>query len=227
MLRLVAAPTSFDLTPEMPPVYDQGEIGSCTGNAIAAVIEYEMSKQGGQSITPSRLFIYYNERVIEGTVDVDAGAEIRDGIKSVNSQGVPSETLWPYDISTFRQRPTDEAYAEAQHHRALDYGVVAQSKDEIMQVISSGYPIVFGFTVFPNFYDIRDGDSSTILNIPATPTPPLGGHAVVMTKYTPEYVGVRNSWGVQFGDRGNFRMSWDYVLNQDLASDMWAIRRTE
>jgi hypothetical protein len=37
------------------------------------------------------LFVYYNERVIEGTVDEDNGAFIRDGIKSLAKQGVCSE----------------------------------------------------------------------------------------------------------------------------------------
>jgi C1A family cysteine protease len=64
-------------------VYDQGQLGSCTGNGIAGAIEFDQRKQGTREFTPSRLFIYYNERVIEGTVTQDAGAQIRDGIKAV------------------------------------------------------------------------------------------------------------------------------------------------
>lgn len=227
MARLIAAPESFDLTPDMPPVYDQATLGSCTGNAIAGAIEYEMAKQGQEPFTPSRLFIYYNERVIEGTIEVDAGAEIRDGIKSANSQGVPPEPMWPYDISKFKQRPPNEAYEAAEHHQAIDYGVVTQYKEEIKQVISSGYPIIFGFTVYPNFYQIKDGDKTTVLDSITTPEPALGGHAVLMTGYTPEHVIVRNSWGQEWGDNGYFRMAWDYILDQDMTSDMWAIKRLE
>ncbi len=80
----------MDLRPECPSVYDQGQLGSCTGNGIAGAIEFDQKKQGTAEYTPSRLFIYYNERVIEGTVNQDAGAQIRDGIKAVVKLGAPS-----------------------------------------------------------------------------------------------------------------------------------------
>src|SRR5690242_15739291 len=63
-----ALPDSVDLSPHMPPIYNQGHLGSCTGNGIARVLEYQAIAQGQPAVTPSRLFIYYNERVIEGTI---------------------------------------------------------------------------------------------------------------------------------------------------------------
>src|SRR4051794_11919093 len=81
-------PSSVDLRAGCPKtVYDQGRLGSCTANAIAAAYEYGLIRQQLADFTPSRLFIYYNERVIEGTVDCDCGAMIRDGIKTVARQG--------------------------------------------------------------------------------------------------------------------------------------------
>jgi C1A family cysteine protease len=76
-------PASVDLRTECPPVYDQGQLGSCTAKGIAGAIDFDQHKQGTKEFTPSRLFIYYNERVIEGTVKQDSGAQVRDGIKSV------------------------------------------------------------------------------------------------------------------------------------------------
>src|SRR5712671_712702 len=92
----IPLPAVVDLRPKMPPVYDQGQLGSCTGNAIAAAVQFERKKQGmGPDFAPSRLFIYYNERVIEGTVGTDAGAQIRDGIKAVAALGVcPEQPDW-------------------------------------------------------------------------------------------------------------------------------------
>ena len=98
----VPIPPAVDLRPGCPPVYDQGQLGSCTGNAIAAALEFERIKQGLPDFMPSRLFIYYNERAMEGTVASDSGAQIRDGIKSVNTQGDCPETLWPYDPASSR-----------------------------------------------------------------------------------------------------------------------------
>lgn len=90
-------PSSVDLSKKCPVVYDQGQLGSCTANAIGAAIEFDQKKK----FVPSRLFIYYSERVIEGTVASDSGAQIRDGIKSVATQGAPPEKDWPYVISKF------------------------------------------------------------------------------------------------------------------------------
>src|SRR6202035_4840424 len=106
-------PPSIDLRSECPPVYDQGQLGSCTGNGIAGAIEFDQRKQKNKQFTPSRLFIYYNERVIEGTVSQDSGAQVRDGIKSVATIGAPPEKDWPYNIKEFADTPPAPAYAAA------------------------------------------------------------------------------------------------------------------
>src|SRR5690242_13868381 len=80
IVHLQSLPRSVDLTAACPPVYDQGQLGSCTANAIAGAIQFDRRKQGVSDFTPSRLFIYYNERDLEGTVDSDSGAQIRDGV---------------------------------------------------------------------------------------------------------------------------------------------------
>jgi len=57
----------------MPPVYDQGQLGSCTAQSVGAILEMDEVKQReAGAATPSRLFIYYNERAMEGTVSEDA-----------------------------------------------------------------------------------------------------------------------------------------------------------
>jgi C1A family cysteine protease len=98
---LAKLPPKKDLRSGCPPVYDQGQLGSCTANAISGAIQFEQKKQGVTIFGPSRLFIYYNERDMEGTVNSDAGAQIRDGVKSVATLGVCPETEWPYDINKF------------------------------------------------------------------------------------------------------------------------------
>src|SRR5215510_13161800 len=107
-----------------PPVYDQGQLGSCTANAIAGAIQYEQMRQKEHKpFTPSRLFIYYNERVMEHTIGQDAGAEIRDGIKSVVKLGVPPESDWPYseDMTIVIKKPGAQAYADALQHKVISY----------------------------------------------------------------------------------------------------------
>ena len=53
-----------------------GKIGSCTANALAAAVHFDKP-----TLSPSRLFLYFNERVIEGDVADDTGACLVDGIK--------------------------------------------------------------------------------------------------------------------------------------------------
>jgi len=93
--------TSVDLRSQCPPVYDQGQLGSCTANALAGAFEFDILKEKKKDFMPSRLFIYYNERVIEHSVSSDSGAQIRDGIKTMNKQGVCPESEWPYKVNQF------------------------------------------------------------------------------------------------------------------------------
>src|SRR5450432_2372629 len=110
---LMGLPASVDLRAGMPPIYDQGQLGSCTAHGIARAYQYAAKQAGLPEIMPSRLFLYYNERSQEGTISQDAGAVIRDGFKASNIYGVVDESLWPYDISKFDQTPPQQAYDEA------------------------------------------------------------------------------------------------------------------
>ncbi len=127
LVMLKKLPSKADLRKHCPPVYDQGQLGSCTGNAVGAAIQFDRMKQKTTDFTPSRLFIYYNERVMEGTVASDSGAMIRDGIKTVAKQGACPEKMWAYDIARFRDKPTPACYHEACHHTAVSYQRLVRS----------------------------------------------------------------------------------------------------
>src|SRR5438046_10133263 len=101
----------------------------CTSNDIELVIDIEQKKLNLQNWVPSRLFIYYNERAIEGTVNTDSGARIRDGIKSVVKLGVPRETDWPYttDLAVVTKKPSANAYSDALKNKVIAYHRVLQN----------------------------------------------------------------------------------------------------
>jgi C1A family cysteine protease len=223
-------PASVSLRKTMPPVYDQGQLGSCTANSIGAILEFnELKQKERDAATPSRLFIYYNERAMEGTVSQDSGAEIRDGIKSVAQLGAPPETFWPYDISKFARKPPAKAYTEAKKHEALRYARVSQSQIGIQSVLAAGYPISFGFTVYESFE--TEVGSNGIVPMPAPSERTLGGHAVVIVGYKQIrgqlYFECRNSWGTSWGDHGYFWMPEAYVVSPNLARDFWVIEEVE
>ena len=222
-------PTSVDLRPECPPVYDQGQLGSCTANAIGGALEFvQIKEKKANPFTPSRLFIYYNERVIEHTVDSDSGAQIRDGVKSVHKLGAPPETDWPYDINQFSKKPPENAYTDAKNYQTILYQRVTPTLGQLKGCLASGYPFVFGFTVYESF-ESQEMANTGHLGMPGTGEKQLGGHAVLAVGYedSSQAFIVRNSWGADWGIKGYFTMPYPYLLQGTLASDFWTIRSVE
>jgi C1A family cysteine protease len=222
---MAVLPPSADLRKQCPKeVYDQGQLGSCTANAIAAAFEFGLLKQGLADFMPSRLFIYYNERVKEGTVGSDSGAMIRDGIKSVAKQGVCTETSWPYDITKFAAKPGAACYGEALGSRCVSYQRVIPILSQLKGCLAGGNPIVFGFRVYESFESDAVAQSGEV-PMPQPGEQPLGGHAVLAVGYddaTGRFL-VRNSWGSGWGQDGYFTMPYAYLTDRGLSSDFWAI----
>ncbi len=222
---LAALPPSVDLRANCPEeIYDQGHLGSCTANAIGAAFEFDLAKQGLRDFMPSRLFIYFNERRIEGTINCDSGAMIRDGIKTVSKQGVCTEKTWPYDITKFTDKPTQACYTEAAGNRAQSYQRVPQVLNQMRGCLAHGFPFVFGFQVFESFESDAVAKTGEV-PLPGTGEQPLGGHAVLAVGYndaTARFL-VRNSWGADWGQGGYFTMPYTYLTERNLASDFWAI----
>jgi len=225
MELLAQLPTSADLRPQCPPVYYQGNLGSCTANSIAGAIEFERLKQGLEDFVPSRLFIYYNERVMEGTVATDSGAQIRDGIKSMADQGACPESDWPYDISQFAVKPPDNCYQDALKDKVVQYSRLTQNLNQMKGCLASGYPFVFGFTVYQSF-ESPEVAKTGIAPMPQPGEDVLGGHAVMAVGYDdgPQTFIVRNSWGTGWGMQGYFTLPYAYLLERSLSSDLWTIR---
>jgi C1A family cysteine protease len=218
-------PPSVDLRPGCPPVYDQGQLGSCTANAIAAALEFDQMKEKLTPIfTPARLFIYYNERVIEGTVESDSGAQLRDGIKTVVAQGGCSEVSYPYDITKFAERPPDTCYQEALQHRAIQYQRVIQDLNQMKGCLASGSPFVLGFTVYDSFMSQSVAQTGHA-PMPASGETVQGGHAVLAVGYDDanQWFLIRNSWGTGWGMAGYFTLPYTYLSQRNLASDFWTI----
>lgn len=220
-----ALPPKVDLSGQCPPVYDQGQLGSCTANAIGAAFEFDLMKQGLHDFTPSRLFLYYNERLMEGSVSYDSGAQIRDGIKSTAQVGMCPESEWPYNIAKFAQKPPKKCYTDAMKDRAVKYARVKRDLQQMKACLASGWPIVFGFTVYESF-ESNEVAQTGVVPMPGPDESVLGGHAVLCVGYNDEtqrFI-VRNSWGTDWGIGGYFSMPYEYLTNRGLASDFWTIR---
>ena len=227
-------PPKVDLRPKCPSIYDQGQLGSCTGNAIAGAIQFDRMRQklkSAASLTPSRLFIYYNERVIERTVSHDDGAQIRDGIKTVAHQGVCFESgpkSWPYDIKKFADQPPKPSFDEALDNQIISYSRLVPNLSQLKGCLASGFPFVFGFTVYEAF-ESDEVAKTGILSMPKSNERTMGGHAVLAVGYDDggQNFIIRNSWGTDWGFKGYFLMPYAYLTNSNLSDDFWTIRMVE
>jgi C1A family cysteine protease len=226
-VSLTTLPSKVDLTPQCPAPYDQGNLGSCTSQAIAAAFRFEAARQGLPDFLPSRLFIYYYERLLEHTVATDSGAAIRDGIKVINRRGVCPEAMWPYDISKFADAPPLQCSIEALQDRAIKYCRVGQDLAMMKACLASGSVFVFGIDVFQSFMDSQDGT----IPMPAPDEQLLGGHALLCVGYddTTQRFIFLNSWGSSWPAQpalkpGFGTIPYAYLAASQHAADFWEIQ---
>jgi len=230
-----AIPSSVNLRQMLPDPYTQGRIQACTANATAAACEFDMRKQDLTLISPSRLFIYYNARYIEGTVGTDSGAMIRDCVKVLAKLGVCAETDWPYDaVAPFRskgvwptgsrggRRPSLGCYRSALRSRTISYKRIPQTLANLKGCLAEGYPFVFGFTTYESFLTAAGGS----VTLPEPNEHVAGSHAAIAAGYddaTARFL-IQNSWGPDWGNHGYFTLPYEYLTRSDLSADFWTLR---
>lgn len=219
---MVNLPSSVDLrtSPSRPAIYDQSQLGSCVGNGTARICQFIQPELG----IPSRLWIYFNARDIEGDTDEDAGAQIHDGVQGVVQKGIIPETEWPYDINTFATQPTEKMYADGAKDIVTDYFSLSTNGD-IKQCLADGFPVVFGMSVYDSF----ESDSTAKTGIVTMPSPSeqqIGGHCMVIVGYDDKnhWWIVDNSWGEGWGDKGSCYIPYAYI--DQFASDFWTVRKS-
>jgi len=193
-----------------PPVYDQGQLGSCTSFAMAGGLrEYLQRSEGEQPTQLSELWFYYQERALEGSIDEDSGATMSDGMKVLGEQGCAVEATWPYDIAKFTVEPPAEATATAPAWKTHANTQLA-SLDDVKAAVNNGGPVAIGFVVYESFMNIG---SNGVMPNPKSSEGILGGHAVLVVGYNDkkQQLIVRNSWSDTWGDKGYFYMPYKFA----------------
>lgn len=207
---------------------DQGQLASCTSQALVGALEFLEIKAGAKFADLSRLFVYYNERDLENTLSEDSGAQLRDGIKVLAKLGVCKESLWLYDIKRFADKPTDDCYTKASDHTITAYQRISTLTD-MKACLAGGLPFVFGFDVF------KSAMTDAVALTGDIPMPSRwermmgaeGGHAIMAVGYddAKKVIIFRNSWGKGWGKMGYGSLSYAYI--QKYASDFWCIQKNK
>ena len=220
---VIRLPGKVDLRGGCSVIEQQGNLGSCTAQALAGNIEFLDKEIDGIYTDVSRLFIYYNERSLMDTVDYDSGASMRDGIKTLKNDGSCSESIWPYVVSRFDRKPPVKCYREAKEHRIVSYYRI-YILSEMLTCLTDGYPFIFGFAVYDGFESKRVARTG-VVSMPTKDEKAIGGHAVMAVGFdrkAKRFI-VRNSWGAGWGMDGYFTMPFKYL--EELADDFWTIRK--
>ncbi len=222
-------PSSHSLRAMMPEVDEQIGLGACTAHSIKGLLQYrEMTDENhGRLVVPSRLFVYYNARVLEGTVREDSGVSIRTAIKAVVKWGVCDEAMWGYsDLKkAFTKRPPQECYDLARKYRVTTYGRVQRGLLDLKAHLLLGDPVAFGFAVYDSF-ESEETTNTGIVKMPNMSESCMGGHAVLLVGWDDarQSFEVRNSWGSGWGDKGYCWMPYGYVTNHLLCDDFWTMQ---
>jgi len=200
--KLTELPPSKNLSTNDAPIYNQENLGSCTAQAIAGIHQFEQIKiNKDKAFIPSRLMIYFEEREMEGTINSDEGAMIRDGMKCVANQGVCPETMWPYNIKQFAVKPTPDCYTEAMNHQITQYLSLDNDIDQLKGCLAEGFPFVCGILIFSSF-ESNNVTKTGIVPMPGCFDRRMGGHAIMCIGYddsTKRFL-CRNSWGCYSDD---------------------------
>ena len=223
-LAPITLPNKFELPLEVP-IYDQEDIGSCVANSACSCYRYESAQVlNNFSFEPSRLFVYYNARLLQNWQNEDSGAYIRDGFKALNKWGLANESVWPYITRDFAKKPTTQVYSNGLNNVTVKYATVQQSENAIKQTLLSGAAISFGFNVYSSFFGNWDNITG-IMPIPKPNEYLEGGHAVTIIGWDDSKKSflIQNSWGTEWGLQGKFWMPYSFLLNSNEADDFWCI----
>ena len=212
-------PSYVNLRHRMPPVLFQGIIKACGSNAISNSLKFH---QKGKKFQPSRLFIHYNARKIDGTdINVDSSPSFGALMQSIIRYNACDENTIPYNTFNYSKKPLNEAYIQAKKNRNVFCKLILNNKDKILalkQNIYNGIPIVFACTLFQSYnkFNLDSGNISPLLT-GYIPMPhkeqEIGSHYMICCGYDDNNLHfiVQNSLGILLGDYGYFYIPYLYM----------------
>ena len=225
----LSLPKQVDLRPHCTPVENQGHLNSCTANAAVGALEYHYRRYRDMPVDLSRLFVYYNTRRLNGTLQQDMGATIPESMASILAYGACQEANWPYDPARIAMEPPQGAYLEGKSFEAVQYARVPGAQGAQV-ALAQDLPVSFGIWLPRRCYE----EATTTGRIPdltqaEKQAPPSGGHAMLIVGYNDDEQTflVRNSWGSEWGEGGYCHISYRTMAERSAPDQFWVLAQPE
>lgn len=211
-------------------VRDQGQEGSCfsfagVGHREFLFRQYHQNEFGralGEQLEFSPQYLFFKVHEEEQTLGQDCGAQLRTTVKMLRKWGVCLDESLAYNPSQAWIVPpvdTDEQagiFKSGAYHRLV-------TVDDMRSSLASGYAFMAGIAIYSSFEADGWTLGSKIMPMPGGSDQLQGYHAVLFFGYddTQKVFHVRNSWGAEWCDGGNFMFPYQAAANGDLLTDAW------
>lgn len=224
-------PKQVDLREHCSPVEDQGQVGSCTANAVVGAMEHQVRREGRPAVDLSRMFVYFNARRMSGHESADTGVRISQGMAAFLAFGAPPEAAWPYDPGLVAREPDEGTYTKARDYVPNEYARL-EGLDNVKGSLARGYPVVFAASLPEPYWDAvratgRAAPPSREALLAAHTAE--GTHAMLLVGYDDnarEFL-IRNSWGQHWGENGYFRLDYDSWSLATATTTTWILGKLE
>ena len=212
-------------------VFNQGNINSCSSNAISNQIILSTPKEEIKNSIPSRLYIYFNSRLTDATQHgfnsiriEDEGASLKASYDALSKYNWLNESSYPYIETKSCSFPPKDIYLQAYRNKShiKSYRHIIPQHYNLKYILAIlKKPICLGMSVFENFLDLNK--NNYVLQQPIGQF--LGLHAVLIIGYSDNdnTFTILNSHGEDFGFNGTFKMSYSYALNPELCFEFFVI----
>ena len=161
---IVLPPTAMGLCAYKGPTRDQGQEGSCCGNAGGSKIDLDYRQFAAgwpdRTVLPSLLmtsaeFVYLCDLIADGNLGTDAGSTLHQTAITISQKGACSNVQMPYSDSQFSTPPNATQYTNGLLYRMDAYyflpDLPSMKSCLAPSTAGPGHSFIFGINVYDSF----------------------------------------------------------------------------
>ncbi len=193
-------------------ILNQGSEGTCTGQTLAAVINFLNQKKKVDIKVSARMLYEMARKNDEWPGEEYDGSSLRGAIKGWKNMGVCTESIWPYKGGV--KHLTIEAAKDARSNTVGAYYRLLPEISHFHSALNETGVIAVSARVHEGWQDPASGIIQKSNNM-------IGGHAFTIVGYNQQGFMVQNSWGKKWGNNGT--AIWLYEDWIENVMDAWVV----